>query len=379
MIGSTPMSEVFAATDGGRRDAVDKLRGRTRYTIDRYLPGMLHAAVLRASVPSGRIVRLDVSRAARMPGVRAIVTAADAPGKIGIGIADHPLFARDLIRYDGEPLAAIAADTLIQARDALAAIDVEVEPLPAVLSMAEALAPKTPLVHPDSREHQILLAGGARAGNIAWEATVVRGDVDAAFARPDLVIVDSAFRVGRQNHVAFEPRAVVASYEDGRFHIETSTPAPWSSRNATARLLGVPASQVRVTVPPVGGGFGLKFDIAIEPFAALLARASGRPVRLVNSREEEMLTCLFRENAEIRIRSAVTREGEIVGREAVVLMDCGAYGGEQIFLTTMTAHTPGGNYRPRSGGPLPPPAYTHTPPPPTLRPSHPVPHPLPPP
>jgi CO/xanthine dehydrogenase Mo-binding subunit len=98
-------------------------------------------------------------------------------------------------------------------------------------------------------------------------------------------------------------------------------------------------------VPPVGGAFGLKFDLAIEPFAALLARASGQPVRLVNSREEEMLTCLFRENADIRIRSAVTRDGEIVGREAVVLMDCGAYGGEQIFLTTMTAHTLGGNYR----------------------------------
>src|SRR5216684_6095675 len=275
MIGAAPMSDVFVATDFRRRDARDKLRGRTRYTIDRYLPGMLHAAVLRASVPSGRIVRLDVSKAARMPGVRAVVTATDAPGKIGIGIADHPLFARDLIRYDGEPLAAIA---------------VEVEPLPAVLTMAEAIAPEAQLVHPDWREHEVLLAGGAREGNIAWEATVVRGDVDAAFARPDVVIVNSAFRVGRQNHVAFEPRAVVASYEDGRFHIETSTQVPWSIRNATARLLGVPASQVRVTVPPVGGGFGLKFDIAIEPFAALLARASGRPVRLGNSREEEMLT-----------------------------------------------------------------------------------------
>src|ERR1700675_188259 len=339
------MSEAFVATDFRRRDARDKLRGRTRYTIDRYLPGMLHATVLRASVPSGRIVRLNVSKAARMPGVRAVVTAGGAPGKIGIGLPDPPLFARDLIRYDGEPLAAVAADTFIQATAALAAIDVEVEPLPAVITMAEAIAPEAPLVHPDWREHEVLLAGGAREGNIAWEATVVRGDVDAAFARSDVVIVDSAFRVGRQNHVAFEPRAVVANYEDGRFHIETSTQVPWSVRNATARLLGVPASQVRVTVPPVGGGFGLQVDIAIEPFAALLAGASGRPVRLVNSREEEMLTCLFRENAEIRIRSAVTTEGEIVGREAVVLMDCGAYGGEQIFLTTMTAHTLGGNYR----------------------------------
>ncbi|MBR1143133.1 xanthine dehydrogenase family protein molybdopterin-binding subunit [Bradyrhizobium sp. AUGA SZCCT0431] len=339
------MADVSATMDFRRRDAGDKLRGHTRYTVDRYLPGMLHAAVLRASVPSGRIVRLDTAKAARMPGVRAVVTAADAPGKIGIGIADHPLFARDVVRYDGEPLAAIAADTFAQAQAALAAIEVEIAPVTAVLTMAEALAPDAPLVHPGWRDHEILLEGGAREGNVAWEATVVRGDVDGAFARPDVEIIESVFRVGRQNHVAFEPRAVVASYEDGRFHIETSTQVPWGIRNATARLLGVAASQVRVTVPPVGGGFGLKFDLAVEPFAALLARASGRPVRLVNSREEEMLTCLFRENAEIRIRSAVTREGEIVGREAVVLMDCGAYGGEQIFLTTMTAHTLGGNYR----------------------------------
>src|SRR5258705_5045193 len=151
------MSEDFVATDFRRRDARDKLRGRTRYPIDRYLPGMLHAAVLRAGVPSGRIVRLDVSRAARMPGVRAVVTAADAPGKIGIGIADHPLFACDLIRYDGEPLAAIAADTLVEANAALAAIDVEIELLPAVLTMAEALAPTAPHVHPDWREHAFLL------------------------------------------------------------------------------------------------------------------------------------------------------------------------------------------------------------------------------
>ena len=191
----------------------------------------------------------------------------------------------------------------------------------------------------------MLLEGANHAGNVAWEATVIRGDTDAAFARDDVEIVESSFRIGRQNHMSFEPRAVVASYEDGRYHIETSTQVPWTVRNVTARVLGIPASQIRVTVPPVGGGFGLKFDCSLEPFAAILSRKSGRPVRLVNSRQEEMLTCLCRENAEIRIRSAVTKAGEIVGREAVVLMDCGAYGGEQIFLSTMTAHTLGGNYR----------------------------------
>ncbi len=328
-----------------RRDARDKLSGRTRYTVDQARPGMLHAALRRARVPSARIVRVDTTAARAMPGVRAIVTAADAPAYHGIGVADHPLFATQFIRYDGEPIAAVAADTLEQARAAAAAIVVEFVALPAVLSMADALAPDAPLVHRSWRNYDVMVEGASRGDNVAWEATVVRGDVNAAFAREDVTIVESNFRVGRQNHLPLEPRAVLASYEDGRFHIETSTQVPWSIKNAVARFLDVPPSAVRVTVPAVGGGFGLKFDWALEPFAALLARASGRTVRLVNSRQEEMLTCLCRENAEIRIRSAVTNDGEIAGREAVVLMDCGAYGGEQIFLTTMTAHTLGGNYR----------------------------------
>src|SRR3984885_13551156 len=344
--GAMKMSDSTNATmNFPRRDAGDKLRGRTRYTVDRVRPAMLHAALTRAQVPAARILRIDISAARKMPGVRAIVTAADAPVRHGIGIADHPLFATDRIRYDGEPIAAVAAETFVQAQAAAAAVVVELESLPAAISMADALAPNAPLVHPDWRDYEILAEGGARGGNVAWEATVRRGDVDAAFARKDVEIVESTFRVGRQNHLALEPRAVIASFEDGRFHIETSTQVPWAIKNATARFLNVPPSDVRVAVPPVGGGFGLKFDWALEPFAALLARAAGRSVRLVNSRREEMLTCLCRENAEILMRSAVTKDGEIVGREAVVLMDCGAYGGEQIFLTTMTAHTLGGNYR----------------------------------
>ena len=191
-----------------RRDARDKLRGRTRYTVDQVRPRMLHAALARAQVPCARILRIDVSVARAMPGVRAVVTAADAPFRHGIGIADHPLFAVDRIRYDGEPLAAIAAETLAQAQAAAAAVVVEFEPLPAALSMAEALAPNAPLVHPEWRDYEVLFEGAARGGNVAWEATVVRGDVDSVFARPDVEIVESTFRVGRQNHLALEPRAV---------------------------------------------------------------------------------------------------------------------------------------------------------------------------
>ena len=328
-----------------RRDARDKLSGRTRYTVDHAGPGTLQAAILRSEIASARILGIDISAAKTMPGVRAVITAEHAPGRHGIGVIDHPLFARDVIRYYGEPIAAVAADTLEQARAAAAIIQVELEPLSPVLSMQDALSSDAPLVHTEWKSYEVQLDGVSRKGNVAWEAKVIRGDTDAAFARPDVTIIDSCFSVGRQSHMPFEPRSAVAAFEDGRFHIICSTQVPWTVRKVTAEVLGVPASQVRVTVPPVGGGFGLKFDCTIEPIAALLAKRTGRRVAVINSRYEETITCLCRENAEIRIRSAVTKEGEIVGREATVLMDCGAYGGEQIFLTTMTAHTLGGNYK----------------------------------
>ncbi|MEO9338496.1 xanthine dehydrogenase family protein molybdopterin-binding subunit [Mesorhizobium sp. SB112] len=357
------MSELSATVMNlPRRDAQDKLRGRTKYTNDRVRPDMLHAVLLRSTVAAGRIRRLDVSAAHDCPGVRAVATGADAPGLYGIGIADHPLLAIDTIRYHGEPIAVVAAETEEQARAALAAIVLEVEPLAPVFTMTEALHPDTRLVHEDWRNYEIITEGGARAGNIAWEAKSSRGDVDAAFARPDVRIIESSFIVGRQSHIPFEPRVAIGSWEDGRAHIQTSTQVPWTVRNVTGKVMQLPPGRVRVTVPPVGGGFGLKFDASIEPITALLARMTGRTVVLENSRQEEMATCLCRENAEIRIRSAITAAGEIVGREAVVLMDCGAYGGEQVFLTTMTAHTLGGNYRVGATRLVSRAIYTNTPP-----------------
>ena len=355
------MLSVIGA-DLPRRDAEDKLRGRTRYTVDSGRTGMLHAALRRAEVPAGTIRRIDTAAARRIPGVHAIVSAADAPGRYGVCVADHPLFAEATIRYIGEPIVAVAAETRELAVAAAAAIEVEIEPLDPVITMAQALAPGARQIHPEWAAYEELVDGAIREGNVAWEATVVRGDTDAAFARPDVVVIEGTYVSGRQNQAPLEPRACVASYEEGRIVIETSTQNPWAVRNATAALLGLSPSGVRVLAPAVGGGFGMKFEPSIEPFAALLARASGRPVKLVNSRQEEMLTALCRENAEIWIRSAVTHHGEIVGREAVVLMDCGAYGGEQPFLTTMTAHTLGGNYRLGAVRLVSRAVYTNTPP-----------------
>lgn len=345
-----------------RRDAQDKLRGRTRYTVDRAGPNTLHAALLRSKVAAGRIRKLDISAALEAPGVRAIATGQDAPGLYGIGIADHPLLAIDTIRYHGEPIVAIAAETEAQARAALAAVILEIEELEPVLTMGDALAPDARLIHEDWNNYEVLTEGGARSKNIAWEAKSSRGNVDAAFARSDVKIIESCIEVGRQSHVPFEPRAAIGAWENGRAHIESSTQVPWTVRNVTGRVMQLPPGRVRVTVPPVGGGFGLKFDATIEPITALLARMTGRPVKIENNRQEEMATCLCRENAEILIRSAVTPEGEIVGREAVVLMDCGAYGGEQVFLSTMTAHTLGGNYRCGAIRLVSRAVYTNTPP-----------------
>jgi CO/xanthine dehydrogenase Mo-binding subunit len=328
-----------------RRDAADKLSGRTRFTIDRRVPGMLHAALRRSDVAAATLLRVDVAPALAMPGVRAVTTAADAPGRYGVGIADHPLFAADLIRYHGEPIAAVAADTIEQAEAAAAAIVVEAEPLAAVVTMAAALAPGARHVHPDWERYEELEPDGVRAGNVAWEATVVRGDLDSAMARDDVVVVESTYAVGRQNQASLEPRVAIASVEDGRVVVETSTQNPWAVRSGVARLLGISESLVRVVAPAVGGGFGQKFEPSVEPIAALLAWMTRSPVRIALSREEEMRTALARENADIFIRSAVTADGEIVAREAVVLMDCGAYAGEQTFLTAMTAHTLMGNYR----------------------------------
>lgn len=331
--------------DVPRPNAEDKLRGRTRFAIDLRHSGMLHAAVRRSDCAAARIVQLDVEPVLRMPGVRAVVSATDAPGRYGIAVADHPLFADGEIRYHGEPLVAIAAETQAQAEAAAAAVVVETEPLPANLSMDQSLADGAREIHPDWASYEELVAGGTRAGNIAWEATVVRGDTDAAFARDDVVVVESSLRSGRQNQAPLEPRVCIAWVENSRVVVETSTQNPWAVRNVTAQLLGIRSGDVRVVVPPVGGGFGMKFEASIEPVAALLARATGRPVRFALSRQDETRLALCRENADIWMRSAVTRDGEIVAREAIVLMDCGAYGGEQPFLSTLTAHTLGANYR----------------------------------
>ena len=245
---------------------------------------MLHAAVLRAGVPSGRITRIDVSSAARMPGVRAIVTAADAPGMNGIGIADHPLFARepdplrrraarrDRGRYAGEATAPRRRRSSSRSSRCR-----RTSPWPRRSRRGPASPSRLARARGSARRRtrEPATSPGRRPSSAATPIV--------AFARRRREVVESTFRVGRQNHVVASSRAPSSrATRTAATIIETSTQAPWTVRNATARLLGVPASQVRVTCRRVGGGFGQKFDCSpSSPSPPCSRRGQGRPVRLV--------------------------------------------------------------------------------------------------
>jgi CO/xanthine dehydrogenase Mo-binding subunit len=327
-----------------RADGAAKVTGAATYCLDREEPRMLHAKLLRSPVASGRIARLDTSRARALAGVRAVVTAADAPGRSGMFIKDQPLFAAERVRYIGEPVAAVAADSEAAARAALDAIELVIAPAPAVTEIEAALAPGAPLVHAEWAGYECVIEG-RRDGNRLWEAELVTGDVAAAFARPDVVVVEDEFRVPRQHQSYIEPRCAVARYELGRYVVHCSTQFPALVRDRTAEALGVRASDVRILADTVGGGFGGKLDAGPEPYAALLARHARRPVKLVYTRGEEFVAGTMRENAIVRLRSAVTADGDVVGQEAEWLMDAGAYAGETPAIAGIAMLIIGGAYR----------------------------------
>ena len=327
-----------------RVDGEAKVTGAAVYCLDYEEPWMLHAKLLRSPEPAGRIVRLDTAAAAALPGVRVVVTAADAAGPSGLFVKDQPLFAGEAVRYAGEPVAAVAADSLDTAEAALAAIELEIEPEDPVADPDAAIAPGAPLVHPEWERYACALEG-ERDGNIAWMPALACGDVDREFARDDVVIVEDAFETARQHQSYIEPRCAVARFEGGRCVIHASTQFPHLVRDRVAEALELRPSHVRVLANTVGGGFGGKLDAGPELYAALLARRARRPVKLVYTRGEEFVAGTMRENGSVRIRTAATRDGTLVAQEASVLMDAGAYAGETPAIAAVAMLILPGTYR----------------------------------
>jgi CO/xanthine dehydrogenase Mo-binding subunit len=332
-------------TRAARGDGVPKVRGTADYTADVTLPGMLHAKLLRSPVARGRIRRLDTGGAAAMDGVRAVLTAADAPThRTGQAIGDEAIFASERVAYEGEPIAAVAADSVAIAERAVAAIELEIDEEEPVVDLDAALAEGAPLVHPEWESFRSVGPESFRRGNVCAEmASADARGVDEAFARAELVVEDE-YRTPRQYQAYLEPKAVVAMYDSGRYTVHISHQFPFRVRDRLAEALGIPTSAVRVVGHHIGGGFGAKLDLTIEPYAALLARAAERPVKLVLDRSEDLITCQCREDALIRLRSAVAADGAILARELDVLINAGAAATDAPYLVSLPLILAGAPY-----------------------------------
>lgn len=311
-----------------RPDARAKVTGATRYVGDQVVPGMLYAAIKAAPVASARVRRVDVSAAEALPGVVAVLTAAriaerfpPMANRLGVIVDDQPLLVEDRVRMAGDRLALVAAETPEACAAALEAIEVDLEPLPGVYDVSTALDPEAPRVH--------------EAGNLIREFSVRRGDPDRAFEDAP-VVMERTYHIGGQEHAYLEPQGCLAQPDaDGGMTVHASCQCPFYVRGSVTRATGLDVARVRVIQTPTGGGFGGKEDYPSEVAvcAALLCRATGRPVRLVLPRELDVQASTKRHAMIIRHRLAADEAGILLGVDIDILVDAGAYAG----LSTVVA------------------------------------------
>jgi xanthine dehydrogenase molybdenum-binding subunit len=315
-----------------RQDALQKVSGAARYTDDIKFEGMLQARVRRAGVPHGILQQVDTSRAKALPGVWAVLTAEDLPGTRTHGIvqSDWPILVGvgERIRYVGEAVAVVAAETRDIASQALELIEMEIETLPPVRSPMEAREAGAPALHEN--------------GNLLKHIQVRKGEVRRGFDQADLIL-EHSFQVPSAEHLFLEPECSIARpLPNGQMEIYAGSQIPYSDREQVALALGWPEGRVRVIGPFVGGGFGGKEDIAGQIHAALLAQVTGRPVKLLFDRHESMLVHPKRHFTQIRIKAGVRRDGSLTAVETELYGDTGAYAslGEKV-MERATTHSTG--------------------------------------
>lgn len=340
----TPTMTRASAPRFSRADGPDKVTGSGRYTADLTLTGLLAAKFLYAGHPHARITRIDTGAARAIPGVFAVLTGADVPdARYGPFVQDRTLFANDIVRYDADIVAAVAAVTPDIAAQACAAIEVDYEPLTVVNDVEAAVARTGPLVHSDWATYRAD-ESIVRDRNVASFSSIAKGDVDAGMAAAD-EIVTSRYVSDASHGAPIEPRAVLAQWEGDRVTIWTSTQVPYDARAGVCETLQLPTNRVRIIVPHLGGGFGGKCGFHYEAHVAALARAAKRPVKLVFSREEEFRAPdRRREGMVIDIATGVTRDGIITARRASLLLDNGAYTADAGFFPQVAAMHVAGPY-----------------------------------
>jgi xanthine dehydrogenase molybdenum-binding subunit len=309
-----------------REEAYARVTGEEKYTADLRRPGMLHARALRSRYPHAKILRVDVERARIMPGVVAVMTAADVPGAKNHGMVqkDWPAIAYDKVRYIGDSIAIVAAETEAQAGAALEAIEVDYETLPVITSPEEGLAEGAERVH--------------EGGNVLMHIQFGKGDIDSGFAESDL-IVESTFRTPASEHAYLEPEASLAEPDPatGGVIVYVGSQVPFEDREDIAACLALPLEKVRVMHMPTGGAFGGKEDICCQVHAALLAVKTGRPVMMVLSRSESIRVHPKRHATVISLKTGVSRDGRVLAQKVRILGDTGAYASLGIPVMTRAA------------------------------------------
>lgn len=321
-----------------RKDIIDKVTGRARYVSDLQAPGMCHAVLVRSQVPHGLLRGVDTAQAAGHPGVVSVATAADFTDcdmYYGESVLDQPFLAIDKVRYVGEPVAAVVAETLEAARAAAKLVVAEVEPLPTLNSAEEALVSPT-RIHP---ERPVVTEDLA---NVCSRSVFEYGDVDGAMASAAYVH-DATYRFPAVYHYAMEPFSYLATWDEEGLDMWSSTQQPHKVRADLARIFRLPMSRVRVRIPYVGGGYGSKGQSKYEPVTAGLARLARRPVRLVTSVEEAFHT-VTRHEAVVRMRTAVDADGAITARDTTVVYDTGAYADKGPRVARKGAYRASGPY-----------------------------------
>ena len=329
-----------------RTDNTEKVTGEARYTSDVLLPGTLWAKTLRSPYSHARIKRIDVSSAEKAPGVRAVLTGNDVRGMLyGRRYRDISILAQDRVRFMGERVAAVAADTFEQAENALDLIHVEYEELAAVFDPIAAVQEGAPIVHPDVASYEGLPKPLDHPTNRFVHDVFTRGDVEIGFKRAD-VIVENTFTVPRVHQSFIEPHCCLVSIDDQeRVQMWSPNKVPHGLKQSMAQAFGIPKEKIRVNPVSIGGDFGGKGAPIDEPICYLLALRSRRPVKMVMEYREEFFAGAPRHAAIMKLKTGVKRDGTIVAHQMDAYLDAGAYGGFRPGAVVGGIAHAGGCYR----------------------------------
>lgn len=330
-----------------RSDDTVKLTGAALYTSDMVMSGMLHAQVKKSPHARARILSIDTAKAESLPGVHAVLTGRELDYRLGLYVVDKDILAKGVVRHFGEAVAAVAAESLEIANRAVDLIEVDYEVLPPVLDKMRALEPDAPLVHPDLGDYDYVQAvfSPQPGTNIPNITRIRKGDLEAGFAEAKW-IVEREYTNPSVQHVPLETHVAIVQWKAGdEVDIWTSAQSPFTVRQLFCRCFDLPLSKVRVVIPHVGGGFGGKAGIHIEPLAACLSRrAGGRPVKFQASREEEFSLLPCRSGLTYKIRTGVGADGRITAQHLTMYWDAGAYADYAVNVTRASAYSAAGPY-----------------------------------